>query len=437
MKNKVRTLLLLIGDVLVLLVSFFAMLFIRFFGKINKSVFDLHFLPFSIIIILWLIIFFIFNLYDTEKSKPTIPYLRQIMLAFITATAIGAIFFYVVPAFNITPKTNLVVFGIISFFLFTLWRRFFYNIFSSSFRKSVVFIIEGENCQAQVNDLKNYFLNYPQSGFIFQDVCGSFEQFQKKYSQNIPEVLIVSKEVWHDKENFKKLYNTQSEVMNLAYAYEDILGKIPIEAIDEGWFVHNVHSYNNEMYDWGKRIVSVIIASFLLIITLPVVLIIALAIKFYDRGPIFYSQMRVGKNNKYFKLYKFRSMIVNADHSGAEWTTRGDSRITKIGKIIRKLHIDEIPQLWNILKGEMTLVGPRPEIISFADKLEKEIPFYYLRHIITPGFTGWAQIKFRNARGVEESKEKFEYDLYYIKNRNIFIDFGILLRTIIIIFTHN
>jgi len=129
-------------------------------------------------------------------------------------------------------------------------------------------------------------------------------------------------------------------------------------------------------------------------------------------------------------------MFVNADKNGAEWTEKNDQRITKVGKIIRKLHIDEVPQLWNVIKGEMSLVGPRPEIISFEEKLSKEIPHYGLRHIITPGFTGWAQIKFRNARGIEESKEKFEYDLYYIKNRNIFMDCGIILRTIQIIFTH-
>ena len=129
-------------------------------------------------------------------------------------------------------------------------------------------------------------------------------------------------------------------------------------------------------------------------------------------------------------------MIVGADKNGAEWTEKNDHRITGVGKVIRKLHVDEAPQLLNIIKGEMAFVGPRPEIPSFEEKLRKEIKHYRLRHIITPGVTGWAQIKFRNARGVAESKEKFEYDLYYIKNKNIFMDLGIILKTIQVIFTH-
>lgn len=436
MKNEPRILLLLLGDIVMLVVAFWLMLFVSFSETLNKNIIHLHALPFFILSIIWIVIFFIFNLYNPETSRPSIPHLQQIFIAFIVAGVVGVIFFYIFPSFNITPKTNLLIFGTTDFILLVLWRRIFYNIFSSYFRKSVVFITSGKNNILQVNDLNNYINTHPQSGFFVVGLYDSLEKFFDKYQQNFPQIFIVSKEVWHNPEDFKKLYSVENQVMDLAYAYEDILGRIPIEIIDEGWFIHNVRSYKKKIYDLEKRFSSIIIAGLLLIITSPILLIIALAIKLYDSGPIFYSQMRVGKDSKNFKLYKLRSMIVNADCSGAEWTTKNDPRITKIGKIIRKLHIDEIPQLWNVLKGEMTLVGPRPEIPSFADKLEKEVPYYNLRHIIHPGFSGWAQIKFRNAQGIEESKEKFEYDLYYIKNRNIFMDFGIILRTIQIIFTH-
>ena len=229
--------------------------------------------------------------------------------------------------------------------------------------------------------------------------------------------------------------------MDLAYAYEDILGRIPIEAIDESWFMHNIRSSNNKKYDLWNRFFGIILSIFILIITSPILLIISILIKFSDGGPIFIRQKRVGKNGKIFKLFKFRSMIAldkdgQAENGKPVWALKEDPRITSIGKIIRKLHLDEIPQMLNIIKGDITFIGPRPERPEFVEKLEKEIPFYFLRHTITSGFTGWAQIKYRYANTVKDSKEKFEYDLYYIKNRNIFIDFGIILRTIQIIFTH-
>ena len=238
-------------------------------------------------------------------------------------------------------------------------------------------------------------------------------------------------------QDLKLVYSRIGNVIDLAYAYEDMLGKIPLDFIDKAWFLHNLQGASRTLFEKSLSLANRALAFLVLIITSPIMAMIALLIKLEDSGPIFYSQMRVGRNGKNFKLYKFRSMTPGADRNGAEWTEKNDPRITKTGKIIRRLHVDEISQFWNIFKGEMALVGPRPELPSFVEKLEKEIPFYGVRHIITPGFTGWAQIKFRNARGIAESKEKFEYDLYYIKNRNIFMDLGIFLRTISILFTHD
>ena len=129
-------------------------------------------------------------------------------------------------------------------------------------------------------------------------------------------------------------------------------------------------------------------------------------------------------------------MTRDAEKDGAKWAEKSDSRVTRVGKILRKTHIDEIPQMWNILKGDLALVGPRPERPEFVTMLEKEVPYYFLRHTIKPGFTGWAQVKFRYARTLDDSRTKFEYDLYYMKNRNIFMDLGIIIKTAQIIFTH-
>ena len=184
------------------------------------------------------------------------------------------------------------------------------------------------------------------------------------------------------------------------------------------------------------RFFEIVTSTLLIITTSPLLLIVACAIKLEDRGPVFYTQERIGHANRVFRLFKFRSMIDGAEKQGEQWAGKTDSRITHVGRIIRKLHIDELPQMINILKGELALVGPRPERPGFVRMLEEAIPHYHLRHIIKPGFTGWAQIRHHYARSIEDSHRKFEYDLYYIKNRNLFLDFGIMLKTIQIIVTH-
>jgi len=222
------------------------------------------------------------------------------------------------------------------------------------------------------------------------------------------------------------------DFMNLVRAYETIIQKIPIAFVAHSWFLE--WTIKKEFYEKTKQMIDIILAGILMILTLPLWLFIALAIKLEDRGPILYFQKRIGKNKKTFLLIKFRSMIPNAEKRGAIWAKKQDIRITKVGKFLRKTHLDELPQMLNILKRDINLVGPRPERPNFVFQLEKQIPHYHLRHLIKPGFTGWAQIKFRYARTIEDSFEKFQYDLYYLKNRSLFLDLRILLKTLQLFF---
>ena len=154
------------------------------------------------------------------------------------------------------------------------------------------------------------------------------------------------------------------------------------------------------------------------------------AIKLDSPGPVFYTQKRVGKDGEIFTIYKFRSMQYRAEEHGARWAEKKDPRVTRAGKLLRLTHIDELPQIWNIFKGEMSLVGPRPERPEFVELLEKELPYYFVRHTIKPGLTGWAQINYQYGASVEDAHNKLEYDLYYVKNMSLFLDLKILLRTI-------
>lgn len=182
--------------------------------------------------------------------------------------------------------------------------------------------------------------------------------------------------------------------------------------------------------EFWKRVIDLVIAAFILLLSLPLWPVIALAIKTNSRGPIFYTQKRVGKDEMIFSLIKFRSMIDNAEKLGPKWAEENDNRITSVGKLLRRLHLDELPQLLNVIKGEMSLVGPRPERPQFVAELKRAIPDFGLRHRIKPGITGWAQVNFPYAASLEDSRQKFKYDLYYLENRRLLLDINILWKTI-------
>jgi exopolysaccharide biosynthesis polyprenyl glycosylphosphotransferase len=422
-----------LGDLVSFIISFILLIFIRFNKSDYLYAIDLHMIPFIILYLSWVLIFYIFGLYDLLTIKPTIPYFKRWILALVSSFAVGMLLFYFVPIFGISPKLNLVIqvigFGFFSF----LFRRMIYTLFSQAITQPAILVGDSK----YLKELENTISSNPQIGL---KAINHFETIGEITSdiENLKNlVIILDKNIEIQDESILKFYKRGIEIIDTAKAYEKYLYKIPVEYIDVSFIVENVNIKKDMFYATLTFIVNVIFSLTIIIVTLPFTLISALIIYLYDHGPVFYSQNRVGLNGKVFKLYKLRSMILDSEKNGAVWSTgTNDTRVTPIGKIIRKLHIDEIPQMINIIKGDLSLVGPRPERPEFVKMLSKEIPYYSFRHVIRPGFTGWAQIKYRYAYTIEDSKEKFEYDLYYIKNRNIFIDFGIIIRTIQIIFTH-
>lgn len=210
---------------------------------------------------------------------------------------------------------------------------------------------------------------------------------------------------------------------------EKYLNEVPADSITTQWFlVADVQSMH--AYDALKRILDVAAAVFGLILTLPLWPLVALLIRIDSRGPAFYKQTRVGLNGRLFKIIKFRTMYADAERHGARWARKNDVRVTRVGRLLRKTRLDELPQLWNILKGEMSLVGPRPERPEFVEKLADLIPHYRQRHLIKPGLTGWAQIRYGYGATVEDARRKLCYDLYYLKYRSIDLDAAIVIRTL-------
>jgi sugar transferase (PEP-CTERM system associated) len=220
---------------------------------------------------------------------------------------------------------------------------------------------------------------------------------------------------------------------HLASVYEEYMGRIAVENLRPSWLIFSEGFRKTRLLLALKRACDVVFASLALVLALPVMAAVAIAVKGTSPGPVVYRQRRVGLHGRVFTLRKFRSMSANAEAHGAVWAASADPRVTPLGRVLRKTHLDELPQLWNILAGDMSLVGPRPERPEFVTSLSRDIPFYGQRHIVRPGLTGWAQVCQAYASSVDDTMEKLQYDLFYIKNMSIGLDVYIAIRTIKIV----
>jgi sugar transferase (PEP-CTERM system associated) len=231
-----------------------------------------------------------------------------------------------------------------------------------------------------------------------------------------------------------KLYGVN--VLDLASHFEQTLGQIRLDALRAGWLIFGDGFRQGLFRTAVKRAFDITFASLLLVLALPVMLLTIFLVAIESGFPIFYRQERVGMNGRLFNVIKFRSMRTDAEKDGKpRWATGNDSRVTRVGRFIRKTRIDELPQLINVLKGDMSMVGPRPERPFFVDQLTREIPFYAVRHSVKPGVTGWAQVRYHYGASVEDSAEKLQYDLYYVKNHTLFLDLVVLFETVGVVLT--
>jgi lipopolysaccharide/colanic/teichoic acid biosynthesis glycosyltransferase len=428
---KNRQTLLFVGDVVMLGLALWTMTALRFDFSTQNTFVQAQARTFALLFIAWLIVFFIFDLYNLRRVNPNPRNIGTLGLAIATSTAISVILFYIFPVQGITPKTNLIIIAVISFVLLVTWRRIFYKLFASTYLQKIALI----GNDPAIEHLRADLAKHPHIGTVVVNI--------DKYdpAQPLPSLhLIITDDI-----NLRDLIHiqetTKAEVLSLASAYEELFGKIPLALMNDERAVSILTRRLPIAYRLIERLLEIIIATLLLLITSPILLITTIARLVEDGRPIIIGQSRVGKGGAIFRLYKFRSMKAlapdgSAEIGAAQWAEKRDPRITPLGRILRKTHIDEIPQMWNILRGDLALIGPRAERPEFVATLEKNIPYYYLRHIQKPGFTGWAQIKFRYARTVLEAQEKFEYDLYYLQHKNPLLDVGIVLKTAQIIFTH-
>lgn len=423
-----RRSLLIVSDICLLYLSLLVTIYFRPEKRFNWTDLSEHLLPFSILYFFWLVIFYIFGLYDLNIIKTRETFQAKIFGAIFTALITGLSFFYLFPIFEVTPKTNLVLNIVIFAVLLFIWRVIFFTLFASRFLTKLA--IAGLKPKTQ--ELAEEIKSRPYLGYKLVDLEMDKNLPGQIKEKNIDAILIPPDLIF-DSELIKNLYQclpTGVKFLDWTRAYEIITEKVPVSFVNHIWFLENLGDGQNFLYSRLKGVLDIIFSGVILVVTCPLWLLIAALIKLEDGGPVIYNQERIGKNGKPFLLLKFRSMNPEAEKTtGPLWAKAKDDRTTGIGRFLRELHLDELPQMINVIKGEISMVGPRPERPEFVQQLEKEIPHYQLRHIIKPGFTGWAQIKFRYGRSIMDSQEKFQYDLYYLKNRSFFLDLGILLKT--------
>ncbi len=435
--NKNEALLLFLGDIFFFILSLWITLLIRFQRIPEPQIFIDHLEPFAIIFFLWVIVFFISGLYEkhTLILKSRIPSI--IFNAQLVNSGLAVLFFYLIPFFGIAPKTNLVVYIIISFLLILYWRIQGISILAPRVQENAILIGGG----AEMEELREEVNHNPRYGLHFVTTVDVRDSGSKDCQEEIMNALqerkisIVAADLRSSKvepilPNLYGMIFSRVRFIDMYKIYEDIFDRVPTSLVKYDWFLENVSGSASKTYDIFKRALDIVGAFLIGVVSLVFYPFIVIAILLEDGGPIFFTQSRVGQNNKIFTTYKFRSFSAHAEKDGIA----KDAKVTRIGNFLRKTRLDELPQIWNVLNGDLSLVGPRAEIPALAEVYEKEVPYYNVRHLIKPGLSGWAQLYHRDppkwSADSNKTKLKLSYDLYYLKNRSFMLDLKIGLKTI-------
>lgn len=429
---------------------FFVLISLYILGEVfNFSYFHFNFSNFYWTIVLALYLNFfgtIFELYNLQVASNQYQMVKSIILT----TSSTVLFYLLTPIFTPTLPENRI--QIIYFYLAILvallvWRFLYLKLFASNrFIKRVLFVCDSKSLDKKVNDLIKVNPHYQVMGFVtsyeeqenkspfYKVSLDEFEEFI--YKNRLTEIVIAFKKKDEiSVELYEKLLNLLEEgviIREYDMVYEASTNRLPVTYLSKDFYKYFPFSRSNQnkFYLTAARVFDVVfslIGISIGLLILPIILVFNLI---WNRGSLFYTQERVGKNNKPFTIYKLRTMVKDAEKDGAVFATTNDTRITPLGKFLRKSRLDEVPQFINVLKGEMSIIGPRPERPIFVNQIAEKLPFYQTRHVIKPGLTGWAQVNHSYTDTIDDALIKLQYDLFYIKHRSIFLDINILIKTI-------
>lgn len=404
----------------------------------------------SIVLGVYLTIFAsIFELYDLQKSSRFEVVVQNIILT----SSVTVLVYLLTPFFTPTLPENRL--QIIYFYLsintaLLIWRYAYIVLISAPrFNKRILLIAGASNIDEIVSSLQKSDPNYKVVSYVntggnisSSKMLSNFEEVtvadieKTVLSNSISEIVVGTSNYSGMTVSLNNilinLLKNGTPIRAYTQVYEEITHRIPVQHVDKDFYLYFPFSRSNQnkLYLFFHRILDVLFSVIGLIFGFILFPIILIGNLFANRGPLFYSQIRVGINGEHFKIYKLRSMIPNAEKDGAQFAKKLDNRVTTFGRFLRRSRFDEIPQFINVMKGDMSVIGPRPERPVFVKTLSKEIPFYEVRHLVKPGVTGWAQVNANYGSSSDESLEKLQYDLYYIKHRSLFLDISIVIKTL-------
>lgn len=443
-RSAFEPLLLLVGDLAFFVGALWATLLVRYLAVPSQALFVEHVVPFSLLFAFSVVVYFIAGLYDKQLVivQQLLP--QTIFKAQIATVIGGALFFFTIPYFGITPKTILFIYLVLSWGLITAWRLVLFPLLVQRRNAPAVVIGEGTEVSELIaelnsNDRSRMHVVASCSLGSLVDTSGQEKLLAIMREQRI-EVCIIDTEDDRFKLLLPFFYNLlfldmPVRCVNLWQMYEQLFDRIPASALRHGWFMEVFTLRNSWLYLILKRILDIIgalVFGIMLLILLPFVYI---AMRLEDDGPIFIAQQRIGQRNMPMRAYKFRTMT-HDDAASSAWVGENENRVTRVGAVLRRFSIDEFPQVWNILKGELSFIGPRNDIAGLGARLAEAIPYYNTRYIIKPGISGWAQINQHYAPGnmspqsLEETEVRLAYDLYYLKHRSFMLDVVIGLKTL-------
>jgi lipopolysaccharide/colanic/teichoic acid biosynthesis glycosyltransferase len=450
MGERTRELSLLIfGDILFFVVGLWLTLLVRYLDIPGYELFADHLGPFLVLSTAWLFIFYIAGLYDKHTIFLKSLLLSRIINTWVVNMIIAALLFLIIP-FGIAPKTNLIIYLFISIGLFAWWRMALFQRISPKTQHRAVLLADGPEAIELVDEINN---NDRYSYFFVRLVdaqtAATTPGFEQKLLTLIEreriDIIVANPNSAYLDTVLPKLFDLAFLRFELTFldfykVYEDTFDRVPLSALRYEWFITHVSQSKSLVYDTTKRAIDIVGSLLLASVLCVLIPLIALAMLIEERRlhNFFISQERIGRFNRLVTVHKIRTMTENRSAS-ATWTTedaKEGNRITKVGAILRQLSVDELPQVWAILKGDMSLIGPRNDIRGLGERLAAEIPYYNIRNFVKPGVTGWAQTHQHYMEGnispqsLEESKVRLSYDLFYVKNRSILLDVEIALRTL-------
>lgn len=437
MNKRFKQVCLALGDLGVLFLALGVSLFIRY-GSNSQGMWSDNIFYFRPLFGAWLLILYISGAYKLNLVYNFKRFWQNAVSATIASGLVSIIYFYLIQS-PVSPKTILIIFLGVFLLLFLLWRNLASLVIRSFLPVNNLAIIGNTPLS---DELLENLAKQPHQGFntalVFKNIedAKALPALIKKRNINS---IIIAPEFANNPELVDLLFDCLSlniNIYNLSDFYELVYGRVPLSSINQAWFIDNINQGGRRYFDLIKRTNDLIWASFLLLFSLPFFPLIALAIKLDSRGPVLFRQERVGKNERLFTMLKFRTMKTQANNGAM--TSLNDKRITRVGNFLRRSRLDEIPQIINIFRGEMSFIGPRPERTEFVLDLSKKIPFYKTRLLIKPGISGWDQVSgIYHSPSLEDSQAKLEYDLFYLKHRSIYLDLSIALKTIATMLSRN